>query len=529
VLMTRVATAMLALTATAMAKKTTSNATPNKLGVLPGYDDAKAINFDHYAGRIELHNKQKMFYWLVEAEANAATAPLVLWLNGGPGCSSISGMFTENGPFIVQSDLSVKRNPYAWNRYANVIYLDSPSGVGFSSPVLKANEYNDATTTERAVEFLELFLNQFPRYKNRPFYITGESYAGMYIPWIVDRLITKPLPGLNLAGMAIGNAFTDQDIDNESYIDYYYTHGLISMEAYNSIKSHCVGELARCMYDIPVNCSASCSSIINHSVKSIAQNTMDPYYIYGDICLMSGAQSLALPHMKHKKKAKKALSLSAESRNKPMPCVDTFTNAYLSSREVQAYLNLDESITFAPCSDIVGDLYVSSTSVLPKYHNILNAGLNVMIYSGDADAVVDFIGTQRWIGTLNLPIEDEWHAWYGPDHQLAGYTQGYTNLTFTTIKGAGHMVPAIRPLHGLYMIECYLFGKDKCNTWGYPFDSFEVLTGDIQSSALQTNLFGKLHLPTHYTLFSILVILSIIVIAIIKRHKRTNQRYQVVV
>ncbi|OQS00521.1 serine protease family S10 [Thraustotheca clavata] len=194
-------------------------ATPRKLGELPGYDDVKPINFDHYAGRIQLQNDQKMFYWLVEAEEKAAQAPLILWLNGGPGY------------------LSVKKNPYSWNRHANMLYHESPFEVRFSTTVLNATEYNDSTTTARAVEFLRNFLKLYPKYNNQPFYITGECYAGMYIPWLVDSLIKTPIPGINLAGMAIGNAYTDQDIDNESYIDYYYTHGFISMKAYTAIKS----------------------------------------------------------------------------------------------------------------------------------------------------------------------------------------------------------------------------------------------------------------------------------------------------
>nr|AIG55831.1 secreted protein [Achlya hypogyna] len=475
------------LAAAAAAISITHSTAPVPLGPVPGYDDSKPLNFEHYAGHIALANDQKMFYWLVEAEENSARAPLVLWLNGGPGCSSISGMFTENGPFVVQSDLSVRRNPYAWNRHANVLYLESPAGVGFSSPVLDKAEYTDAITAARAAEFLMRFLKAHPRYENREFYVMGESYAGMYIPWLVDLLVTTPLPGLRLKGMAIGNAFTDQDIDNESYIDYYYSHGLISMEAYHAIQTSCVGELARCMYDIPINCSEKCSAAVDHSVKAIATDTMDPYYIYGDVCLMASGQSLALPHTKHKK----ALNTTTAARNMPQPCIDTFTNAYLQTPELRAYLNITDNVVWEPCSDAVGDLYESSTTVLPKYKNILAANLSVLIYSGDADAVVDFIGTQRWIGSLNLSITDEWHAWYGPDLQLAGYTQGYDGLTFTTVKGAGHMVPAVRPLHGLYMFECYLFGAAKCKALGYPLDPAEVATGFISAATLTANLFAK--------------------------------------
>ncbi|KDO25827.1 hypothetical protein SPRG_08771 [Saprolegnia parasitica CBS 223.65] len=503
---------------------------PHALGPVPGYSDTKPLNFAHYAGRLELANAQKMFYWLVEAEENAAHAPLVLWLNGGPGCSSISGMFTENGPFVVQSDLSVKRNPYAWNRHANMLYLESPSGVGFSSPLLNASEYNDHVTTERAVEFLDQFLTAYPEYEDRPFYVTGESYAGMYIPWLVDRLVTTPLNGLNLRGMAIGNAFTDQDMDNESYIDYYYSHGLISMEAYNAIKATCAGQLARCMYDVPLNCSPACRNIIDKSVKTIAEDTMDPYYIYGDVCLLQNDESLALPHTRHLKKKKK-MAMTRRLDTRVSPCTDTYTNAYLQSPAVRTFLNISEPIVWAPCSDEVGDRYTSSATVLPKYETILGANLSVLIYSGDADAVVDFIGTQRWIGTLNRSIVDEWHAWYGPDKQLAGYTQGYDGLTFATVKGAGHMVPAVRPLHGLYMFECFVFGSDKCRDWNYPFDVTEVASGFVTASALTANLSAAHSLPNGTLPLTALVICAALLTLVVRKRLQPerHQRYQIVV
>ncbi|RHY99606.1 hypothetical protein DYB26_016552, partial [Aphanomyces astaci] len=126
---------------------------------LPHYRDPTPISFGMYAGRMPLpSNGQEMFYWYVESKDNPDVDPLVLWLNGGPGCSSLGGMFTELGPFVVESDLTVKLNPYAWNRKANVVFLESPAGVGFSQPQLNQSDYNDDFTTDRIAEFLEQFL-----------------------------------------------------------------------------------------------------------------------------------------------------------------------------------------------------------------------------------------------------------------------------------------------------------------------------------------------------------------------------------
>jgi len=90
------------------------------------------------------------------------------------------------------------------------------------------------------------------------------------------------------------------------------------------------------------------------------------------------------------------------------------------------------------------------------------------------------MGTERWIAVegLKLNVIDGWKAWFGPDKQLAGYTQTYDGLVFKTVKGGGHMVAATRPLHALYMFECFIFGSKACSQFSYPKDVSEYLTGD---------------------------------------------------
>ncbi|RLO04774.1 hypothetical protein DYB28_012476 [Aphanomyces astaci] len=451
-------------------------ASSHKITSLPGYNDAKPINFDQYAGHIPLpSNGQKMFYWLVESESNPSTDPLVLWLNGGPGCSSLNGFFTELGPFVVQSDLSVKRNPYAWNRKANMVFLDSPAGVGFSQPVLNASEYTDDVTAARSREFLKQFLELYPQYKNRDFYITGESYAGMYIPFLVHNLVTDPVENLHLTGFAIGNAYTDQKLDDGSYMDYYYSHGLVSIQTYREIQNNCQpSELWLCQDGHP-GCSALCAATYAAAELSIDFDEMDAYYIYGDICLLQANQSKALQRQKNH------MIRSLTHRGTLGPCTDTFMTLYLNQPQVLAAIHVDGGAgqSFSDCSDDVTELYSSSLTVLDKYPTILQAGLKGLIYSGDADSVVNFIGTQRWLTDdgLNLTVTEKWKTWFGPDKQLAGYTVRYTNLTFKTVKGAGHMVPAARPLHALYLFECFVYGQVACDSFAYPKDPTEYLSG----------------------------------------------------
>ncbi|EEY59475.1 serine protease family S10, putative [Phytophthora infestans T30-4] len=440
---------------------------------LPGL--TRELSFKHYAGHLQLKEEEKLFYWYTESQSDPENDPIVLWLNGGPGCSSLGGLFTENGPFVVRDDLSIKVNRYSWNRKANMVWLESPAGVGFSGDVEGPNYYNDDVVAVKTREFLNLFFNKFSELKNREFYITGESYAGMYIPYLVDRLVEEPIEGVNLKGFAIGNPFTDNIIDGNAYIDYYYSHAMVSLEAYEKIKVQCGAHIG-CLFD-DTPCPSGCEALLQEA--EVGAGGLDPYFIYGDICLMDNTQAKAL-----RKRAKPSVQISPTHRGDIGACADTLTHIYLNMPEVQHAIHVTKStggklVQWKGCSDPVGDLYTSSPSSLPKYHNILGHNLKALIYSGDADSVVNFIGTERWIGGqgLKLKITQKWRAWFGPDQQLAGYVQKYEGLTFKTVKGAGHMVPAVRPLHGLNLFECFVYGQDACNKFVYPVDDNEIEAG----------------------------------------------------
>jgi carboxypeptidase C (cathepsin A) len=169
----------------------------DKMTTLPGY--AGDLKSTHYSGYIPTGSLSgvagQLHYWFIESEGNPSEDPVVLWLNGGPGSSSLIGLLTENGQ-IATNDQSLTEpidgvpqvfyNPYTWSTKANMIYLESPKGVGFSyceDAKSSAECVNtDESTAQDAYEFLVNFFNEFPEYKANKFYITGESYAGIYIP-----------------------------------------------------------------------------------------------------------------------------------------------------------------------------------------------------------------------------------------------------------------------------------------------------------------------------------------------------------
>lgn len=182
---------------------------------LAGYVDITGSQYD--ANGEDKH----LFYWFFEKRNKDATTtsvdegeiPIILWLTGGPGCSSSLALLTENGPCSVAEDgESTKINPYSWTEAAHVLYLDQPAGVGFSYGA--ATDYNEEMISEDAYYFLQKFFAAHPEYSCSPLYVVGESYGGHYAPAIAHKVWTKNKAEgsnmkINLAGLAVGNGLTD--------------------------------------------------------------------------------------------------------------------------------------------------------------------------------------------------------------------------------------------------------------------------------------------------------------------------------
>lgn len=142
----------------------------------------------NYAGTFKTNTTfdHNLFYWFFRNTLDDS-APLVIWLNGGPGSSSMFGLWLENGPLRVKrtgttdDDYIINTNPEgSWVDIANIVFLDQPVGVGFSygSPLLG----DMSVGAEEFISFMLSFYDLYPEFKTRKLYITGESYAGKYIP-----------------------------------------------------------------------------------------------------------------------------------------------------------------------------------------------------------------------------------------------------------------------------------------------------------------------------------------------------------
>ena len=175
-------------------------------------------------------NKLSIFRFF-ESRSSPADAPLVLWLNGGPGCSSSTGLLFELGPCsIVNEGKNTTYNPYSWNTHANIIFLDQPVNVGYSYAEDGTTVDTSPVAGKDVYAFLEIFLNRFPKYANQPFHLAAESYGGTYAPNIANviykqnkELALAPTPKLkiiNLASVMLANGLTDPYVQMGSVPDY---------------------------------------------------------------------------------------------------------------------------------------------------------------------------------------------------------------------------------------------------------------------------------------------------------------------
>jgi carboxypeptidase C (cathepsin A) len=406
-----------------------------------------------YSGYINLPGTQKyMHYWFVQTYfGSPSTAPLVLWMNGGPGCSSMDGFFYEQGPFHFgspDSNLTLVSNPWTWTNAANMIFLEAPVGVGFSySNNAKDYTTNDTQTAQDNYNFLKAWFNAYPEYQANPFWISGESYAGIYVPTLANLVLGDS--SINFQGILVGNGVTDYKYDNEfqALFPFMYYHALISTKTWNQFQRDCINGKSQ------VGCDAAVITIEKN------MNDINIYDIYTDCySTQRGVNPDHLPYRQIKIKERPIIV------GEVPPCTDaTQVTNYLNDPDVQSAIHVNQNLPYqwSICSNVVN--YSKNTfTVVPIYEELIKAKKQILVYSGDVDGAVPYVGTEAWINSMNLPINSLWQEWFITDNegsQVAGYVTYYQGLTFATVKGAGHMVPQYAPEAAYYMFTNFVSGK----------------------------------------------------------------------
>ncbi|KAL8233961.1 hypothetical protein R6Q59_020061 [Mikania micrantha] len=418
-----------------------SNST-GRVEYLPGFEGPLPFYLETgYVGVGENEDVQ-LFYYFIQSESDPNNDPLMLWITGGPGCSSISGLIYEIGPIQFEAmdyngsfpNLILK--PYSWTKMTSIIFLDVPVGSGFSyAKTTFASHSTDIQLCDQVYEFMRKWFKSHPEFVSNPFYIGGDSYSGLPIP-IITQLISDGNeagyePHINLKGYLLGNPLTFPEEDNFK-IRFCNGMGIISDDLYKSLFHACGGEY-RSEYISPNN--VECIQNIELYEQSIygiqAPQVLEPYC--GHVWLIK------LPTQKPLKEHTRLSSVKCRFNEYKL------VYYWINDANVQEALHVrKETIEeWIRCPDLN---FTITTYDVRQYHlSLSNKGYRSLIYSGDHDMVIPHQSTQAWTKDLNYSVIDQWRQWKH-NNQIAGYTQSYSNMmTFATVKGGGHTAPQYKP------------------------------------------------------------------------------------
>ncbi|XVF38922.1 hypothetical protein REPUB_Repub20aG0144200 [Reevesia pubescens] len=423
---------------------------------LPGQPPSPSIS--QFSGYITVNQEhgRALFYWFFEAQSQPSEKPLLLWLNGGPGCSSIAyGAASELGPLRVgKNGDDLHFNKYAWNQVANLLFVESPVGVGFSYTNTSSDltKLDDAFVAEDTYNFLVNWLQRFPQFKTHDFFISGESYAGHYVPQLAEFVYdrnkdTTKYPFINLKGFIVGNPITNDYHDYTGIMDYAWSHSVIPDELYHKIKQVC---------DFKVSAwSIECNDLVNEVFDKYSE--IDIYNIYAPKCLIDIANTSLSTASKVKNYGLRRVRIPAGGSD---PCYSKNAEKYFNRADVQASLHANSiGGKYQSCSDSILNSYnLSVFSILPIYEKLVKGNLKIWMYSGDMDGRVPVISSRYCVEALGLPLKSPWHSWFH-HHQVGGRIVEYEGMTYVTIRGAGHLVPLDKPRQALTLIHSFLFGE----------------------------------------------------------------------
>ncbi|CAN7127881.1 unnamed protein product [Brassica rapa subsp. narinosa] len=409
---------------------------------LPGFEGP--LPFELQTGYIGIGEKEdiQLFYYFIKSEKNPIEDPLLIWLNGGPGCSSLLGLLFENGPLAFKFEVyngnlaSLVSTTYSWTQVANILFLDQPVGSGFSYSRTPLDKTSDTNEVKMIHEFLQKWLSKHPQFFSNPFYVIGDSYSGKIVPALVQKIskgnyiCCKTL--INLQGYVLGNPVTYPEFELNYRIPFSHGMSLISDELYESLNRNCKG-----VYENVDPRNTKCLELVAEYHK--CTDKINPHNILLPDCDNDGNSENISPDCYYylyylieswanNERVREALHVQKGTKGHWKRC--------------------NRTIPYSP--DII--------SSVPYHMNNSISGYRSLIYSGDHDMTVPSIATQAWIKSLNYSIIDDWRPWMIKT-QIAGYTRTYSNkMTFSTIKGSGHTAE-YKPNETFIMFQRWISGQ----------------------------------------------------------------------
>lgn len=459
-------------TSTAFADKTAADYYVHSL---PGAPAGPLVKM--HAGHVEVtpeHNGN-LFFWHFQNQHIADRQRTVIWLNGGPGCSSEDGAMMEIGPYRLKDRDHLEYNNGSWHEFANLLFVDNPVGTGFS--YVNTNSYVTELDemANQFVIFLEKWFAMFPHFEHDDLYIAGESYAGQHIPYIAKAILERnKQPATkhqwNLQGILIGNGWISPPEQYDAYLKFAYEKNIVKKGS----------DIAQKLETTFSKCSkAMATGGSNHVDTGVCEEVLQ--------------EILRLTTKKQGDKTECVnmydvrLTDTYPSCGMNWPPDLTSVTPYLRKKEVLAALHVNpaKSTGWTECNGAVGAAFSAQNSV-PSVKHIpgLLQEIDVLLFSGAEDLICNHLGTEALISNMewnggkgfevspgNWAPRQDWTY----EGEAAGFWQSARNLTYVLFYNSSHMVPFDYPRRTRDMLDRFL-GVDISGIGGQPAES--ILDGE---------------------------------------------------
>jgi cathepsin A (carboxypeptidase C) len=431
----------------------------SKLGVdtvkqFSGYlDDDEEDKHLFYCKRFYLADKYAFAYYeeadmtigFFESRNDPKNDPVILWLNGGPGCSSMGGLFMELGPSKVNKKLKLDYNPSSWNANASIVFLDQPVNVGFSYSSGSVGTTNAAAKDIYAL--MTLFFHQFPEYAKQGFHLAGESYGGHYVPVFASEILSHKDRNINLKSILIGNGCTETYSQFESYRPMACGEG-----GYPAVVSESDCQSME-------NALPRCEQLTKSCVESGSAWTCLPATIYCNNALMGPYQRTGQNPYDVRRQCGSSTLCYAEMG---------WAASYLNQDFVRDALGVEVD-DFQVCNPRVGRDFSYNNDGMQQVVELIPGLLEqipVLIYAGDADFICNWLGNRQWTNNLEWAGKEAYSKAEVKDLKLRsgkkyGKVKSAKDLAFMQMFEAGHMVPYDKPEAALDMLNRWIGGEWK--------------------------------------------------------------------
>lgn len=430
---------------------------------LPGSNSS--LSFKFYAGYLKAFDdnepEQWLYYWFVESASSPANDPLVLWLSGGSGDSSLLAATGKMGPFRVNgSSIRSEGSDFSWNKLANMLFIEGPVGVGFSYSSEPLSPTDDSTARANYLA-LKSFMHKFPQYANNPFYLTGVSYAGVYLPTLgvlVDRD-----PQFNLKGIAIDSGLYNFYLQSSSMIFYAHHHGLLSSDEWKITSDSCCHRKEptrkNCVFDklhLYPKCKNHVTRIFN-LLTSVYNDTL--YNIYPPPVESRLPYDRSFGHKYWHIPSSETVCDERESVH-----LSSLLDNQQTKESIHVPAQLEPIRLFNYCRRYPyrpGGVGPQMKSLIASERN-----LTMLVFNGDVDMLTNFIGSRWFVESLGRKDLSGLHRWFfGQKKEVAGLVQHFDGITYATVRGAGHGTSSAKPRETFAIMERFLASHGTRNVY----------------------------------------------------------------